>query len=497
MSTKHKFLLLILGIGIAVSMGACGPAPMDASKARSRHLINQGVIVPAEEVRVLEYLNYYEQHFSAPTEASLGLDLRLGNEQIPASGGEVWLQIGLQAQEMEQAGDVAPLNLALVIDRSGSMDAPDKWPYLQQSLRVFFRSLDPDDIVAVIGYDDQAEVVLPAQRAGDRSWIESTVACLYPRGATNLHAGMMLGFQEVDKHFDIRRNNRVILMTDGIANRGVTDPDQIAADALRYNERGIYLSTVGLGLEYNDALLSKLARQGKGSYHFIDSAEEMDKVFCREVTGLLEKAASEVAVTVYPSAGVELVGVTGCDGRPPDGPVQIPLQDMGTGDNQVLLVQLQVGPGRGMTRSVATVTLDYSDIFAQRPVQVTQEVTATTGAGTDYDPLWDLELLRNVTIQRTAEGLKEIDRLYQARRYAEAWSLAFDLELSLREVARLTGDEAMIKDADLMQLYQNTLAEQIRYEGGQLPQPTPSRTQRPYRGYEATPVPTIQILETR
>jgi hypothetical protein len=188
--------------------------------------------------------------------------------------------------------------------------------------------------------------------------------------------------------------------------------------------------------------------------------------------------------------------VTGYNGRPPAGPVQIPLQDMGTGDNQVLLVRLQIGPVQGMTCSVATVTLDYFDVFAQRPVQVTQEVTATTGAGADYDPLWDLELLRNVTIQRTAEGLREIDRLYQAQRYAEAWSLAFDLELSLREVARLTGDEAMIKDADLMQRYQNTLAEQIRYEGGQLPQPTPAQTRRPHRGYEATPVPTIQILET-
>ena len=213
--------------------------------------------------------------------------------------------------------------------------------------------------------------------------------------------------------------------------------------------------------------------------------------------GLLEKAASQVAVTVYPAAGVELVGVTGYDGRPPAGPVQIPLQDMGTDDNQVLLAQLQVGPELGMTRSVATVTLDYFDIFAQRSVQMTQEVTAATGAGTDYDPLWDLELLRNVTVQRTAEGLKEIDQLYRAHRYAEAWNLAFDLELSLREVARLTGDEAIVKDADLMQRYQNTLAEQIRYEGGQLPQPKPAQTQRPYRGHEDTPVPTVQILETR
>ena len=494
MLNKRKALLLALGLGIVLLAGACAPAPQDASKARSRALINQGVIVPAEEVRVAEYLNYYEQHFPAPTETALGLDLRLGNEQIPTAGGEVWLQIGVQARE---AGDeqVTPLNLALVIDRSGSMDAPDKWPYLQQSLRVFFESLDPDDIVAVIGYDDYAEVVLPAQRAGDRRWIEQTIGRLYPRGSTNLHAGLMLGFQEVDKNFDIRRNNRVILLTDGIANRGVTDPDQIARDALAYNERGIYLSTIGLGLDFNDALLSQLARQGKGAYHFIDSAEEMDKVFRREVAGLVEKVAREVAVTVYPGEGVEMVALTGYEGRPPAGPVQITMQELGTGDGQVLLAQLQVSPGRGGERLVATVTLDYFDVFGQRSEQVTQEVKARTGAGTDYDPLWDLEVLRNATIQRTAEGLKEIDKLYQARRYEDAWKLAYDLEQALREVARLTGDEAMIKDAELMQRYQSVLAEQIRYEGGQVPQPAPEGTLRPYRGRTVKPTPSVPVLE--
>ena len=493
MLNKRKALLLALGLGIVLLAGACAPAPQDASKARSRALINQGVIVPAEEVRVAEYLNYYEQHFPAPTETALGLDLRMGNEQIPAVGGEVWLQIGVQAREAEDE-EVTPLNLALVIDRSGSMDAPDKWPYLEQSLRVFFRSLDPDDIVAVIGYDDYAEVVLPAQRVGDGHWIERVIQGLYPRGSTNLHAGLMLGFQEVDKNFDIRRNNRVILLTDGIANRGVTDLDQIAREALAYNERGICLSTIGLGLDFNDELLSQLARQGKGAYHFIDSAEEMDKVFRREVAGLVEKVAREVAVTVYPGEGVEMVALTGYEGRPPAGPVQITMQELGTGDGQVLLAQLQVSPGQGGERVMATVTLDYFDIFAQRTGQVTQEATARTGAGADYDPLWDMEVLRNFTIQRTAEGLKEIDRLYQARRYEDAWNMAYDLEQALREVARLTDDEAMVKDAELMQRYQSVLAEQIRYEGGRVPQPSPEGTVRPYRGRTATPsVPVLEV----
>jgi Ca-activated chloride channel family protein len=305
----------------------------------------------------------------------------------------------------------------------------------------------------------------------------------------------MLGFQEVDKNFDIRRNNRVILLSDGIANHGVTDADEIAGQALAYNERGITLSTIGLGMDFDDALLSRLARQGRGAYHFIDSAEEMDKVFRREVAGLVEKVARDVAVTVYPGEGVEMVALTGYEGRPPAGPVQITMQELGAGDGQVLLAQLDVGPGWESERRLARVRLDYVDVFAQRHEQVTQEIGARTGSGATYDPLWDLEVLRNATIQRMAEGLREIDGLYQARRFQDAWNLAYELEQSLREVARLTGDPAMAEDADLMQRYQSVLAEQIRYEGGRVPQPTPDPAQRPYRGRSVEPTPSVPVLE--
>ena len=347
-STK-SFLLGVLLTGLACVVAACSPAAAPAaSKAISRSVIENGGIVPADELRVAEYLSYYKQSFPEPTDRALGLDLRLGNGEIPASGGEAWLQIGLKARSTETE-EIAPLNLALVIDRSGSMDAPEKMPYLKQSLRVFLQNLAAEDIVSVVIYSEDAEVVEPARKVGDGHWIESCVEKLVPRGSTNLHAGLMLGFQEVDSNFDIRRNNRVILLTDGIANRGVTDADQIAADALAYNQKGIYLSTIGLGHQFNDKLLSQLAYQGKGGYHFIDSAAEMDKVFRQEVTGLIQKAASDVSVVLEPEQGVRVLSITGYEGRPPAGAVQIRLRDMGTGDDQVVLVRLEIGDGRRTT----------------------------------------------------------------------------------------------------------------------------------------------------
>jgi Ca-activated chloride channel family protein len=486
---------LFSGIGLCAMLllGVAGcAASMDASKARSRAVIQQGGIVPAEELRVAEYLNYYEQHFPQPVDTTLGLDLRVGNTQVPNSGGEAWVQIGLQARSAKPE-EIAPLNLALVIDRSGSMDSPEKMPYLKRSLKVFLESLAANDIVSIVAYSTEPEVIVSAREVGDGAWIDKAIARLEPAGSTNLHGGLMLGFREVDRYFDPRRNNRVILLTDGIANVGMTDPDRIAADAQEYNQRGIHLSTIGLGRDFNDALLLRLAIQGQGAYHYIDSAEEMDKVFRKDVLGLIQKAAGDVSVLLRPSDGVHLVGLTGYEGRPPAGPVEVRLRDMGTDDSQVVLAQLDLNPQPAGRRMLAKVELQYTDQLTGRREVLSLPVYAGAVPLDDYDPLWDLEVLRNVTIQRTAEGLKEIDALYRSARYQEAYSLASGLEQELRRVAGLTGEEPMVKDAELMRRYEETLAQWAESQIDRSPDAQEHEQQptRFYRGMPSTPTPPV------
>lgn len=494
MFTRKAFLWLVVLGAMLIALTSCA-ASMDASKARSRSVIESGGIVPAEELRVAEYLNYYTQSFPEPTKTTLGLDLRLGNGQIPTSGGEAWLQIGIQAKSAQPV-EIAPLNLALVIDRSGSMNTPEKMPYVKQSLLVFLRSLAANDTVAIVTYSDEAQALVPARPVGDGGWIEGAIGQIQPSGNTNLHAGLMAGFAEVDRGFDVRRNNRVILLTDGIANRGVVSPEQIAGDARQYNDKGIYLSTIGLGKEFNDALLSKLATQGKGAYHFVDSAEEMDKVFRQDVSGLVQKAASDVAFVFRPAADVRLESLTGYAGTPPAGPLEIRQKDMGTGDSQVLLARLRIGPGPAGQRTVGTVELRYTDLFSQRAETLSLPVYADARGIASYDPLWDVEVLRNVTIQRTAEALKEIDRLYKTRRYQDGYDLAVRSEGELRRVAALTGEAQMVKDADLMRTYQATLSKWIA-SSRPTPPPEDAAPAEPTRFYRGRVTPTVPVVDVK
>ena len=486
-----NFLCLVFVVAISI-LAAC--APSAASKSRADALITAGNIPPPEELRVGEYLNYYKQNFPAPVNTTLGLDTRLGNAQVPTSGGEAWLQIGLQARDGANE-IIAPLNLALVIDRSGSMNTADKMPLVKQSLRTFLHSLAPNDVVTIVTYDDTAQVLAPPQAVGDGRWIDQAVEQITPGGKTNIYAGLERGFQEVARTFDMRRNNRVILLTDGIANVGVVDPNQIAAMARDYNERGIYLSTIGLGREYNDALLSQLARQGKGAYHFVATAQDMDKIFRQDVNGLIQKAASNVRVVIQPAPGVRVLSVTGYEGAIPDGALTVKMQDMGTGDSQALLVQLSVPPSATGTRPLANIQLQYDDLFAKRAAEETRMLVANANVLPNYEPLWDVEVLRNVTIQRTAQGIKQIAQLYQARQYEQAWQLAYQLEQQMRAVAQLTHEPQLLQDADMLRRYQETLAKWVQQQTGRLPQPAYSSeyTSPPERG--RLPTPTLASTE--
>lgn len=489
----------LFGFLVALLAAGCA-APPAASKAISRQEIESGQIVKAEELRVAEYLQYYSQNFPQPTNTTLGLNLRLGNMQIPAEGGTAWLQIGIQAKSAA-ATDIAPLNLAIVVDCSGSMNSPEKMPYVKQSLRVFLTSLASNDIVSIVCFDAKATLIAPATKVGDGRWIEEAVNRLIPGSTTNLYDGLMMGFREVDRNFDIRRNNLVILLTDGIANEGITDPARIAADALAYNRKGIYLSSIGLGKDFNDPLLSTLAKQGKGGYNYIDSAAEMDKVFRREVTGMMQSAAKDISVQISPAPGVSIESITGYEGRPPAGAFQIRLADMGTGNSQVVLAKLYVNPGAIGRRSIASVDLRYTDLFSQRNETISQAVVADSTRLASYDATWDVEVLRNVTIQKTAEGLKEIDRLYKAQRYQDAWNIAYRLEQDLRNVARLTNDQQMIKDADLMRKYQDTLAKWVQqqtgrppvYPGSDFPSDEPTRG----GGRQLLPTPSVPVIDIK
>ena len=138
----------------------------------------------------------------------------------------------------------------------------------------------------------------------------------------------------------------------------------------------------------------------------------MDRVFREQATSQKQVVADDVVVRVIPEEGVRLIGLTGLDGAPPSGGASVTLWPMSIEHSLVVLAQLQVGPGGDGPRRIATVQLDYFDLMTRRSVSTEKTISGEMSRDVaSYDPTWDLEILRNVTIQNTAEGMRQISHI--------------------------------------------------------------------------------------
>lgn len=390
------------------------------SKNSNTNYNNAAHFTPPDEVAVEEFVNYHKHRLPLPKVGqAVAMDVRWGNDEISSARREAVLQIGFTTAEVSERTDLRPLNLALVIDRSGSMADGDKMSRVKQSLRLMIDKLRPEDIVSIVAFDTEADVLLPASRIGDGDELRRVIDCLAPEGSTNLHAGLMLGYKEAQKNFQKDATNRVILLTDGIANVGTVDPRRIAAESSEYNGQGIDLSTIGVGLELNNDLLRTLATSGRGLYHFVSDYQDIEKVFVNEVQSLVSSVAKRVELTVDYDANLQVEKIYGYAPRTRDGGVSINLENMNNGLTQVVMMRFRARNAARNSYPVK-VRLSYFDVKQKRTVEEVQEIRLASTKNNSDELLADVEVKKNYTIAELAQSLADMTEAVKRNRYREA-----------------------------------------------------------------------------
>ena len=383
------------------------PSTSGSAGIRGRATSVALVAPPApDSIAVEEIVNYHRHQLPLPKSGQgVQMDVRWGNNTAAAGQPSV-LQIGLATTDFDGTSDLGPINLGLVIDRSGSMSSANKMTLVKAALQSLASNLRPSDIVSIVTFDSAASVLLPANPIGNGNAYRRAVESIQPAGSTNIDAGLMLGYREVARNFRTGSSNRVILLTDGIANAGVTNPVRIAANSAEFNEQGIDLSTIGVGQDLDNDLLRTLSKRGRGLYHFVADPNDIVKIFVSEVQSLLSPVARNVHVEITQDASLHLDHLYGYSPRSTGNRVSLDLDDLNSGATQVIL--LQYAPE---SMGQVTVRLKYFDLASQRDVEITQRTTLKRGPKGNL--LTDPEVRKNHTIANIAEALSTMQQSWK------------------------------------------------------------------------------------
>ncbi|HEX6813837.1 MAG TPA: VWA domain-containing protein [Planctomycetota bacterium] len=416
------FTPALLALALAVHPAAQEAMP-NFGHARARELAELGRLPTTHDVVVRDIVNYHRHRLPLPrADEDVSLDLRF-DRSFATPEDRVVLQVGYTTRAEGNRAFVQPASIALVVDCSGSMAERGKMDQVKRGLCAFVQQLRNDDEVELIAFSSDARTVAERRPCGrDRRWLLCAIDDLRPENGTNLHAGLMLGLRRIAgdglRDAEPGRARRVVLLTDGIANHGVTDPAQILADARPYMNASIDISTIGVGESLDVNLLEKLARGTRGLFHFVGDEKDVQKVFVQEAESLLMPVARRprLEITLPRDLRVEHVFQEGWRER--DGQIVVDLPDFNAGVTGVVIVRCRVAQtAREELAARAELTFEVAATARKAATHASAELRL---GSSDRRLERDLEVQKNHAIAVLAQGLRDMAEASESKRWTEA-----------------------------------------------------------------------------
>ena len=290
-------------------------------------------------------------------------DLTAGRSVLPVDKKtELCLKVGVTGFEMASDQKRPELNIALVIDKSGSMSG-DRIKQAKEAAACAVNQMNENDIVSVVVYDSDVNVLVPATKLTDKKSVLEKIDTINADGTTALYAGTEKGAEEVKKFFDKGRVNRVILLSDGMANVGPSEPSNLKKLGQKVGGDGITVTTLGLGDGYNEDLMQQLAQAADGNHAFITSEKNLVEVFDEEFKTVTKVVASEVSCKVICADGIRPIRVMNRDAKIEGQEVSFSWNQIYSGHERYVLLEVEVPAGNdGEKRPVASATLSYANM---------------------------------------------------------------------------------------------------------------------------------------
>jgi Ca-activated chloride channel family protein len=276
---------------------------------------------------------------------------------LKGSPQEVVVKIDLKAVTDRQKHRRTPLNLAVVLDKSGSMTGA-KLEKTKQAASQLVDRLAPDDVFSLVIFSDEARVLVPAQKVEDKEALKEKIEGIEAGGSTALYAGVKTGARQIQEYFSSKRINRVILLSDGLANVGPSSTRDLRRLGRDLAESGVAVTTIGVGDDYNEDLMAGLAEASDANYYYVRDTEKLPEIFARELGEMLAVAAREIRIEITCPDGVKPLGFIGRSEKFESQKASVNLSQFALGQGRYLFLRCLV------TRpepEVARVKVSYTD----------------------------------------------------------------------------------------------------------------------------------------
>ena len=400
---------------------------------------------------------------AAPGKTAAGVTLTVEAEKavLPAgSAQQPMVRIAISAPAMQrQLRRTPPVDLAIALDCSGSMSG-EKIAHARLAARNALELLGEDDVFSLILYNQTAKVLIPSTRAtaSTKEELRTVIDSIPAGGGTALFAGVSLAADELRKlGQDPRRVQRIILLSDGQANVGPSSPAELGRLGASLVKEGITVSTVGIGNDYNEDLMTALAQNADGNFYFIANSADLGRYLAQELGCALSVAARGVKVRITCPEGVTPRGILGYQCRIEGRTIELDFNQIYAGHDKVLILQLALPPQpAGSVKDLADVTLEYITADAVKAPEVTRRVAVNFTADEDVSKRsLNKEVSASVALQQSAvlreEAVSQADSgnvEFANRKLDEAKKLLEDNAAETKVPAVKAAAEQLNKDAD-------------------------------------------------
>jgi Ca-activated chloride channel family protein len=368
----------------------------------------------------------------------------------------LYLLARIQGTPLEQGKKRPPLNLSVVLDRSGSM-AGDKLDYVKRAAQFLVQHLSSQDMFSLVTYDTYVTVDIPPSTVIYKDQILQAIMRINSGNSTNLSGGWLQGCQLVETNKADGQVNRVLLLTDGLANVGVTEPDRLASMARGKRDDGVTTTTMGVGMGFNEDLLRQMASEGGGAFYFIDNPDQAAHIFREELRDLLSVVGQNLTITLTPSTDVKMVAQF--NAYPTDernGNMAFRMGDLFAEEVKMLLLELHIPALETLGQvEVAKLRFEYDELAENAAIHRTTEVPimvnlVSESEYTSHHP--NEEVMRVVLMLRAARAREEAVKYADRRDFNKASEV-------LNDAANAIAVSTFADDAEL-QAQHNMLREE-------------------------------------